>query len=494
VKLLAIVPDPASAYGLGALLNALPPGTTRVVAYGQATAAVLPPSLDVFVYPVRDGTRLPAPFIEALLEHEAADVLLAPTGSVASTPVPTLLVDLDPRVAPPVLMSGEDPASWTWVEGITALAERRPVLLRAGLFSVDVLADWFEGPGRLRASAGPALMARMTDLAGLLGRHREAERRAVPPASQRPPAGLEPQAFPSSSSRSDATHVSLEGSLGGFEAEKYLLTQVKRDSILPAANLGQSPSLRAPGPPSTPAPPRIVPIQVRSAADLGPDPGGAPAALAEPEPGPEPEPRPLLALTDLGPAAAPPVPTASHPPEAYFGRHAGGRALVLASVHGLDRLSRASLAEAAVVATPETLPWLATRMGVAQYVCLAAPPRTPEAVAALAEVRAVVVHDERLDAEELAPRAWATVPLLDLQRAGGPALGWSDDMKVGFFPAGGDAAVALQWAHWLGVTEVVLAGIDAADGKPGWSPFLRGARELLEARGITVTVLDPGVR
>ncbi|MBP1612100.1 MAG: hypothetical protein H6Q01_763, partial [Acidobacteria bacterium] len=133
MKLLAIVPDPASAYGLGALLEALPPGTTRVVAYGQATAAVLPPGLDLFVYPVRDGSRLPAPFVEALIEHEAADVLLAPTGSVTSTPVPTLLVDLDPRVAPPALVSGEDPASWTWVEGITALSERRPTLLRAGL-------------------------------------------------------------------------------------------------------------------------------------------------------------------------------------------------------------------------------------------------------------------------------------------------------------------------------------------------------------------------
>jgi hypothetical protein len=167
---------------------------------------------------------------------------------------------------------------------------------------------------------------------------------------------------------------------------------------------------------------------------------------------------------------------------------------VLGSVHGLDRLSPALLSEAAVLATPETLAWLDARVGPAQYVCLTSPPHSPEAAAALASVCSVVVHDERLDAAGLVPSARATVPLLDLQRAGGPALGWSDDMKVGFFPAGGDAALALQWAHWLGVSEVILVGVDAAEGKPGWLPFLRGARELLEARGITVTVLEPGAR
>jgi hypothetical protein len=468
VKLLAIVPDPASAYGLGALLEALPPGTTRVVAYGQATAAVLPPGLDLFVYPVRDGSRLPAPFVEALIEHEAADVLLAPTGSVTSTPVPTLLVDLDPRVAPPALVSGEDPASWTWVEGITALSERRPTLLRAGLFSVDVLADWFEGPGRLRAAAAPALLARMTDLAGLLGRHRETERRAAPRPPGAPPAPA-PPAAPSRAAGPDDDFGSFGVSFGEPEVEREALPQVK----------------------STFAPPRIVPIEVRSATDSRPGPvsSGPSTALAEPDP-------PLASL-DIAPPPSPvplarPVPATSQPPEAYRGRHAGARALVLASARGLDQLSPALLAEAAVLAAPETLPWLAARTGLAQYICVTATPRTPEAVAALAAAGAVVVHDERLDAADLAPGSKATVPLLDLQRAGGPALGWSDDMKVGFFPAGGDAALALQWAHWLGVSEVILAGVDAADPRSGWLPFLRGARELLESRGVTVTVLEPG--
>jgi len=473
VKLLTIVPDPASAYGLGALLDALPVGTTRVVAYGQATAAVLPPGLDVFVYPVRDGTRLPAPFVEALIEHEAADVLLAPAGSVTSTSIPTLLVDLDPRIAPPVLVSGEDPASWTWVEGITALTERRPTLLRAGLFSVDVLADWFEGPGRLRASAAPALLARMTDLAGLLGRHRDVARRAVPPfapaptATPAPASAPEPPATPPTDAVSDADPWPLGDPFGEAGV---------REGSLPSVKQVFSPT----------HPPRIVPIEIRLAADPGRLSGAAPTALAEPEP--------PLALTDIAPATAPPVPKVSEPPEAYRGRHAEGRALVLASIHALDGLSSALLAETPVLAVPETLPWLAARMGRAQYICVTATPRTPEACAALVEARAVVVHDERLDAEALAPHARATVPLLDLHRAGGPALGWSDDMKVGFFPGGGDAAMALQWAHWLGVSEVIVAGIDAADGKPGWSPFLRGARELLEARGITVTVLDSGGR
>jgi hypothetical protein len=158
---------------------------------------------------------------------------------------------------------------------------------------------------------------------------------------------------------------------------------------------------------------------------------------------------------------------------------------------GLERLSPSAWDGAVLLATPGALPHLAGRGGPAPYVCLAGPPHEPEAQAALAAARGVVVHDDRLDAAECAPAAAATVPLLDLQRAGGPALGWSDDLKVGFFPAGGDAALALQWAHWLGVAEVVLAGADAAEAGPGWLPFLRGARELLEARGVSVTVVDP---
>jgi hypothetical protein len=443
VKLLAIVPDPASAYGLGALLGALSPETTRVVAYGQATAAVLPPGLDVFVYPVRDGTRLPAPFVEALLEHEGADVLLAPTGSVTSTPVPTLLVDLDPRVSPPSLVSGEDPASWTWVEGVTALPERRPVLLRAGLFSVDVLADWFEGPGRLRAGAAPALLARMADLAGLLGRHRETERRAPAP----PPRGSAPAGPPMPS-----------------DHDKTDLPEFK--SISTSS--------------------KIVPIEVRSAAALEPSPTGpagssgtAVAEIAAPAP----------------PAIAAPAPAVvSQPAEAYRGRHAGGRAVVLASVEGLERIPGTALDGAAILATPETLAAAAGRAEASTYVCLAAPPRDPAVLAALPAAGVVAVLDERLEATELIPAARAAVPLLDLQRAGGPALGWSDDLKVGYFPAGGDAALALQWAHWLGVAEVIVAPPDPAHARPGWSAFLRGARELLEARGVVVTLVEPGAR
>ncbi len=268
MKLLAIVPDPASAYGLGALLAALPPGTTRVVAYGQATAAVLPPGLDVFVYPVRDGTRLPAPFVEALVQHEAADALLAPSGSVTSTPVPTLLVDLDPRIVPPPLASGEDPASWTWVEGITALSERRPTLLRAGLFSVDVLADWYEGPGRLRASAASALFSRMTDLAGLLGRRRENGRSA-------PSAAPPPSAPPPRPGRPEGDFASLGISFGESEPQKKELPEVKSTFASPVTNLGPPTALHLP--PPLPAP-RIVPIEVRSGADPGAPPAGLPAA------------------------------------------------------------------------------------------------------------------------------------------------------------------------------------------------------------------------
>jgi hypothetical protein len=448
VRLLAIVPDPASAYGLGALLGALPPGTTRVVAYGQATAAVLPPGLDVFVYPVRDGTRLPAPFVEALLEHERADVLLAPTGSVTSTPVPTLLVDLDPRVAPPALVSGEDPASWTWVEGITALPERRPALLRAGLFSVDVLADWFEGPGRLRAGAAPALMARMTDLAGLLGRHRETDRRGGSPPPARSRAAVE---------------------VGDLEGPGVSFGETQATSNdLPAGKFNLTAS-------------RLVPIEIRS--------GDAPATAAGT----------ALALLPEPAAAAPvPVPVAapvaSQAAEAFRGRHTGARALILASPLGLEGLAPSAWEGAVLLATPGTLARLAGWDGPAPYVCLAAPPREPGVLDSLAAARGVVVCDDHLDAAELAPAAAATVPLLDLHRAGGPALGWSDDLKVGFFPAGGDAALALQWAHWLGVAEVVLAGADAVEAGPGWLPFLRGARELLEARGVTVTVVDPAGR
>jgi len=453
VRVLAIVPDPGSAYGLGAALAALPPGTTRVVAFGQATAAVLPPGLDVFVYPLRDGTRMPAPFLEALVAHERADVLLAPIGAIASTPVPALLVDLDPRVAAPPVTGAEDPASWTWIEGITAIADRRPTLLRAGLFSVDVLADWYEGPGRLAGSAGPSLFARMAELAGLLGRHR---------AISEPPSGH--------SGASSGTHPDE------FGAQNHALTTVK--SISPASgDLGPSaPPSPPPSPPAAAAAPRIVPIEVRSTA----------AALlpVETEAPPRVEPPPIPA------AAAPPLAEVSQSPELFRGRYAGARCFVVASSRGLGHLAPEELRDGVVIAVPGALEWLSARGATAHFTCIAAPPASHESSGALHGARSIVVHDSAIDAAAVAPRARAIVPLLNLERAGGPALGWSDDMKVGFFPVPGDLALALQWAHWLGVGEVVLAGVETGSAKSAWTSFFRGARELLESRGVKVTLRE----
>ncbi|MBP7146347.1 MAG: hypothetical protein KBD01_02295 [Acidobacteria bacterium] len=393
MKILAIVPDPAAAYGLGQALAQLPRGTARVVAYGQATAAVLPQGLDVFVYPLRDGARLPAPFFEALVRHEHADVVLAPTGALTAAPVPALLVDLDPRVRPEDAAVLDGPAQQAAVDAVTARAERRDALARSGLRSVAAAPGWFEDEARLAASAAGPLMKELSRIS----------------ANGAPP---------------------------------------------------------APAPPVAPAPAPEAPLRI-----------------------------PLVRMATTSPAensgeARPRVEV--QPAGRYRDRHSGGRALVLASGSGLDALEAAELCEAVVIAVPEALPWLAARMGLAHFVCATAPPRTLEAAGALASVRAVLVHSEHLDGDGLAPRARSRVALLDLERAGGPALGWSDEMETGFFPGPGAAALALQWAHWLGASEIRLAGLDPAESQPLWPHFFRGARELLESRGIRLTVAGRG--
>lgn len=468
MKVLAIIPDPGSAYGLGAALAALPPGSTRVVAFGQATAAVLPAGLDIFVYPLRDGTRMPAPFLDALVAHEQADVLLAPTGAIASTPIPALLVDLDPRVVPPAVTGAEDPAGWTWIEGITAIPDRRPTLLKAGLFSVDVLADWYEGPGRLAGAAGPSLFARMAELAGLLGRHR-----------------------PSPGGPSVPLKKPSEGSHKGFIGDRGVLTEVETTS---GPSIGRVPEAgglaSAAAPRAAPPEPRVIPIEFRSTATALMPPE-APTAPVAPPPAPQPV-APLVVPPPPEAAALPgagPLPAVSHSPELFRGRHAGSRCVVVVSPRGIEQLAPEELGEGVVIAVPGALAWLTARRGTAHFTCVATPPESPEATGALRGMRSIVVHDAAIDAAECAPRARATVPLLNLERAGGPALGWSDDMKVGFFPAPGDLALALQWAHWLGASEVVLAGVDPGPAKSAAAAFLRGARELLEGRGVKLTLL-----
>lgn len=169
--------------------------------------------------------------------------------------------------------------------------------------------------------------------------------------------------------------------------------------------------------------------------------------------------------------------------ETFRGLLDGRRALVLTGGSGLDRLQPQDLCEASVLCVPEALPWLDSRLGSAQFVCTVSPPTSPVVQDALAHARTVLVHSPALEVASLAPRARQHVPLLDLHQAGGPALGWSDDMVTGFFPGGGDAALALQWAAWLGATEILIAGEPLAPGDD-WPLFCAGAEELLNQRGL----------
>lgn len=385
---------------MGAALAALPAGTARVVAFGQATAAVLPEGLDVFVYPIREGTILPAPFLNSLVQHEKPQALLAPAGSVTAPPIPTLVLDLDPRVPPDQIAGTDEPGQQGWIEAVTYLPDRRNALIRAGLFSVDLSPEWFEGPARLSAAAAPLLKQRLEDLAGL--------------------------------------------------------TSLEKPHLADAAE-------------AFPLPPLETPTKK-------PEAGEKDFTLASP-----------IKTLEL---PAPPVPVVPegevHSPDRYRDREAGGRVVVLAAMHGLDALTPADLAHSAVISVPETLAWLSSRMGVSKFICAASTPPTLEIADALRTSRAVFVHAEHLDGEALAPRCRARVPVLDLQRAGGPALGWSDEMTKGFFPGPGDVALALQWAHWLGAAEIVLAGLDPGEGRPLWAAFFSGAKQLLESRGITL--------
>lgn len=406
-----LVPGPRAAHGLGELLVTLgrEPGISpRVVALGQGTAAALPEGLDVLVYPVREETLLPGPFLAPLLEHLGAEALLAPLGAVDAAPVPTLLLDLagtgDGNDAPTV---PRDPAHQAWTEAVTARPERRRELIREGLFTVHLLPEWFREPGRPAAAAAGPIARKLRELAPLATGGRSAR---------------------------EAKH----------EAETIA-----------------RPVERPPAPRAEAATEEEITVQVTS-----------------PEPVVE-------ARTPAPPAWEPEV----HDPERYRDRHAGREVLVLASAEGLDTLSPADLAAHVVVATPAALGWLIARMGIAHYTCATAEPATVEAKGALAGVRTVFVHASHLDGRHLAPAARAVVSLLDLARAGGPDLGWSDEMGTGFFPGPGDVALAVQWAAWLGAGEIRLAGAAPLESLPAWSGFVAGARAILETRG-TRLLLD----
>ncbi len=417
MKILAIVPDPRAAYALGDVLGALPRRSLRIVAYGQTTAAALPPGLDVLVYPVREGTRLPAPFVDALVQHEWPNVILAPAGAIRNATVPTLLIDLDPAAPVSELAPSEDDGQSGWLEAVTTDADRRRELLRAGVFSVELTPALLSGTGRVSAQAAPFVLARLADMAGLGGRS----------------GGAAPE----------------------FEAAQGLAPATTTPPKLPVAP-------EAPG--------VCAPAERAAESD--------PLAVERPVP---PAPRPPLAppTSDLPPTMHP-----THEPQRYKGRYPGGRVLVLAALSGLDSLTPADLSYSTVIATPEVMPWLNARMGMAHFVCAGAAPRTLEAASAVEGARTVLVHASHLDGAAIAPRARARVSVQDLSRAGGPALGWSDEMAVGFFPGPGDVALAVQWAAWLGPSEILVAGLDPLEAKPHWPAFHRGAAELLSGRGV----------
>jgi hypothetical protein len=409
------------------------------VAFGQTTAAALPAGLDVMVYPVREGTRLPGPFLDALVQHEWPEVLLAPAGAVSAASVPTLLVDLDSTLPISELALGGDEVTSGWLEAVTTDADRRRDFLHAGVFSVELDPALLSSPGRVSARAVGLLLTRMADMAGLAGRsspaHSERESSAgpaAPGATPSPPRELEGRAVP------------------------------------------KPPGARFDAPRAEPRESDDVSVE-----DLSPLP---------PAPGPHP------AAASSGTAQA-------TDPVRFKERCAGGRVLVLAALSGLDGLTPIDLTQTTVIATPEVMPWLDARLGLAQFVCATVPPRTLEATAATRAARTVLVHSNHLDGAAIAPRARARVAILDLSRAGGPVLGWSDELRAGFFPGPGDAALALQWAAWLDPAEIIVAGADPLEAKPYWPAFYRGAKELLEARGIRFELvprpdqkLHPGVR
>jgi hypothetical protein len=412
LKILALVPDPRAAYGLGDVLAGIPRRSLRVVAFGQTTAAALPAGLDVMVYPVREGTRLPGPFLDALVQHEWPEVLLAPAGAVRAASVPTLLVDLDSSLPISELAPDEEDVRSGWLEAVTTDADRRRELLRAGVFSVELDPALLSAPGRVSARAVGLLLTRMADMAGLSG-------------------------------RSSPLRANSE-SFAGVSAPA------------PAFRLDARVSPNPPGA-GIDAPRKSDPLAVE---DL------------------------LPPAHDRRPTEAPPENERAQDPLHFKGRCTGGRVLVLAALSGLDGLTPIDLTHTTVIATPDVMPWLNTRVGLAQFVCATTPPRTLEAASATQAARTVFVHSSHLDGAVIAPRARAWVAVLDLSRAGGPVLGWSDEMRVGFFPGPGDAALALQWAAWLGPAEIMLAGVDPLEARPHWPAFCRGAKELLEARGI----------
>lgn len=203
----------------------------------------------------------------------------------------------------------------------------------------------------------------------------------------------------------------------------------------------------------------------------------------------------VLALAEeaCGRAAAPPPPAGPEPPaaaaEAFRDALPNRPVLVLAAGRGLDDIGAHELSGVTVVAVPEALPWLADRMGLAQFVCVDALPGGA-AAEELARCRGIVVHASHVPAGRVAPFARATVGVPDLHRAGGPRLGWSDDPGQGYFPGPGTAALAVQWGAWLGTRDIVIAGLTAQDIAGPWNAFLVGATEMVEARGGRLALLD----
>lgn len=471
MKTLVLVPDPATAYGFGEMLASMQGTRPRVIAYGSATAAALPEGLDTFVYPIRDGSRLPAPFLDALVDHEQPDVILAPAGATGVSSAPVLLVDLDPHVALDDVVSLEDGSVVGWIEAITGTVERRPQLLRAGLFSVDYLPNWFASAGKLAASSAGPLTARLADLANLAGSH---YKRSEPVQSVQIPVSSGTDSSPEPfGTAADAITADIPEHDISLDSIAVVPVEVAPVEVAPI-DVAPSEAL-----PFEVAPLDVAPIEV---ALSQPEPASTATLELDNPAGFELMPEPAMAN------AADPLSLDLASPERYRTRNAGATALVLASLQGLDGLTPGELAHATVIAVPETLAWLTARMGLAQFVCVAQEPRSAEAAAALSTTRTVVVHSDHLAAETLAPRARACVGLHDLSRSGGPSLGWSDELQQGYFPAGGDAAMAMQWAMWIGASEVIVAGTEPLSSRPGWTAFWMGTQQLLAARGVSLQV------
>jgi len=166
----------------------------------------------------------------------------------------------------------------------------------------------------------------------------------------------------------------------------------------------------------------------------------------------------------------------------YRSRHRGREVILLIGNGPFEHLGPQDLAHATIIAGSSALPWLREQMGDADFVCLTEAPRSRKAADALSTSRATVVVPRGTMLARCTPRARAAVHLDDFAAGGAPTFGWSDDLTAGFFPGPDEAALALQWASWIGAGSLRIAGEPLEKESPRWRAFLDAALDQIRRR------------